>query len=102
RRHTRLQGDWSSDVCSSDLLAKRLPLAGGERRSDQVETVELRAERHDIRTSERSLDLSMLQAGGYGPIPLPRTFRSLAMPRQERSEERRVGKECTLRRWLDA
>src|SRR5256885_8447848 len=31
RRHTRLQGDWSSDVCSSDLLkkevhAKRIPL----------------------------------------------------------------------------
>src|SRR5215467_16041952 len=25
RRHTRLQGDWSSDVCSSDL--KRIPLA---------------------------------------------------------------------------
>src|SRR5256885_4794790 len=22
RRHTRLQGDWSSDVCSSDLLVK--------------------------------------------------------------------------------
>src|SRR6266446_4313360 len=22
RRHTRLQGDWSSDVCSSDLLSK--------------------------------------------------------------------------------
>src|SRR5256885_3341232 len=22
RRHTRLQGDWSSDVCSSDLLAE--------------------------------------------------------------------------------
>src|SRR5256885_7104059 len=31
RRHTRLQGDWSSDVCSSDLLrpgrATRLPAA---------------------------------------------------------------------------
>src|SRR5256885_5597816 len=25
RRHTRLQGDWSSDVCSSDLL----PVSGG-------------------------------------------------------------------------
>src|SRR5256885_8438003 len=25
RRHTRLQGDWSSDVCSSDLLVKRNP-----------------------------------------------------------------------------
>src|SRR5256885_11468493 len=25
RRHTRLQGDWSSDVCSSDLFAADLP-----------------------------------------------------------------------------
>src|SRR3989454_10050857 len=24
RRHTRLQGDWSSDVCSSDLILERL------------------------------------------------------------------------------
>src|SRR5256885_12643519 len=23
RRHTRLQGDWSSDVCSSDLLTRK-------------------------------------------------------------------------------
>src|SRR2546426_8807846 len=23
RRHTRLQGDWSSDVCSSDLITTR-------------------------------------------------------------------------------
>src|SRR5256885_5636653 len=29
RRHTRLQGDWSSDVCSSDLL----PLARLDRSS---------------------------------------------------------------------
>src|SRR2546426_4111794 len=27
RRHTRLQGDWSSDVCSSDLITKSLALA---------------------------------------------------------------------------
>src|SRR6478735_12846411 len=26
RRHTRLQGDWSSDVCSSDLPGGRGPL----------------------------------------------------------------------------
>src|SRR5256885_4443870 len=26
RRHTRLQGDWSSDVCSSDLAPKAIPL----------------------------------------------------------------------------
>src|SRR6266850_2797936 len=31
RRHTRLQGDWSSDVCSSDLRAEGEPVltAGG-------------------------------------------------------------------------
>src|SRR5256885_15949537 len=27
RRHTRLQGDWSSDVCSSDLVAALLDTA---------------------------------------------------------------------------
>src|SRR5256885_11850632 len=27
RRHTRLQGDWSSDVCSSDLLERGLSTA---------------------------------------------------------------------------
>src|SRR5256885_9568120 len=27
RRHTRLQGDWSSDVCSSDLASAALVLA---------------------------------------------------------------------------
>src|SRR6266850_5483063 len=27
RRHTRLQGDWSSDVCSSDLLLAGSPQA---------------------------------------------------------------------------
>src|SRR2546426_8707752 len=28
RRHTRLQGDWSSDVCSSDLDASGNPVSG--------------------------------------------------------------------------
>src|SRR2546426_11578762 len=30
RRHTRLQGDWSSDVCSSDLAIPALIRAHGE------------------------------------------------------------------------
>src|SRR6266446_6532199 len=29
RRHTRLQGDWSSDVCSSDLLGRRRIFVAG-------------------------------------------------------------------------
>src|SRR6266850_5184948 len=41
RRHTRLQGDWSSDVCSSDLTGTRL---------DRV-TYDLGAERY-LRTGE--------------------------------------------------
>src|SRR6266566_8409240 len=38
RRHTRLQGDWSSDVCSSDLLGRfELPSQGPKpRRIDQA------------------------------------------------------------------
>src|SRR5256885_6748568 len=40
RRHTRLQGDWSSDVCSSDLadagrdVAVRAPIQAPEVRTD--------------------------------------------------------------------
>src|SRR5256885_12855639 len=30
RRHTRLQGDWSSDVCSSDLHFVQMDLFGGD------------------------------------------------------------------------
>src|SRR5256885_11248978 len=32
RRHTRLQGDWSSDVCSSDLNLRRFAWIEGNRR----------------------------------------------------------------------
>src|SRR6266487_5678309 len=30
RRHTRWTGDWSSDVCSSDLDHRRIDAAGGD------------------------------------------------------------------------
>src|SRR5256885_11542113 len=32
RRHTRLQGDWSSDVCSSDLVMSMLSLIASRKR----------------------------------------------------------------------
>src|SRR5256885_17094751 len=35
RRHTRLQGDWSSDVCSSDLLRIKKP-GRAQRRPEQA------------------------------------------------------------------
>src|SRR3989454_2403758 len=48
RRHTRLQGDWSSDVCSSDLQRDRvrndleLEVDGGDRNERRQE-----GRRHD-------------------------------------------------------
>src|SRR5256885_16554782 len=38
RRHTRLQGDWSSDVCSSDLSEKNL-ITFGESWNVQAYTI---------------------------------------------------------------
>src|SRR2546426_12045803 len=46
RRHTRLQGDWSSDVCSSDLVERRhapCPLDD----AGAVEQEEIERDEHD-------------------------------------------------------
>src|SRR2546426_5207129 len=69
RRHTRLQGDWSSDVCSSDLLSS-LP---------------------HLPSSMRAALLSSQYELLIGSVVVsPLNFGS-------RSEERRVGKECRSR-----
>src|SRR2546426_5780166 len=45
RRHTRLQGDWSSDVCSSDLAERFVdPLRGLPERQHHARGLEDRAE----------------------------------------------------------
>src|SRR5256885_9750408 len=80
RRHTRLQGDWSSDVCSSDL-----PLSFS--RILRVENTQpfKRGNREEVAVS--------------GNDSLNRTlFLQVERDRQlQRSEERRVGKECRSR-----
>src|SRR5256885_13223124 len=84
RRHTRLQGDWSSDVCSSDLWNL------------------------EFMSEERKVDLDLIAQGvrlileGIGEDPeragLQRTPQRVAeMYAELRSEERRVGKECRSR-----
>src|SRR5256885_3433027 len=67
RRHTRLQGDWSSDVCSSDLddlataepLAARLDELNQERRSIEarMQQVALSAVRSLARSEEHTSEL---------------------------------------------
>src|SRR5438309_9088180 len=67
RRHTRWNCDWSSDVCSSDLVAWQA-----------VQCPSCQA-------------TFVASAGGHAPAPPP----SYRPP--SRSEERRVGKECRSR-----
>src|SRR5256885_11609921 len=85
RRHTRLQGDWSSDVCSSDL-AYGLALGIAFQIADDV----LDCSGATIETGKiAGTDLR----DGTPTLPL-----LLAAQRDAvRSEERRVGKECRSR-----
>src|SRR5688500_20282539 len=79
RRHTRLQGDWSSDVCSSDL-----------------ESVD---DDHRVLSAEAIVD--RLRRGGVGrPLAVDHELVGVASGLELRSEERRVGKEC--RSWAES
>src|SRR5437762_13579703 len=76
RRHTRYIGDWSSDVCSSDLVLPpsiSLPLV----------------------SLVRVTRFPALCSGSYH-TSTPETWQSGSplVPSTQRSEERRVGKEC--------
>src|SRR5256885_8080364 len=83
RRHTRLQGDWSSDVCSSDLVPRELWLrqvCGG------------------------SFFLAQKLRNVNSRVSIPRAMEPLRLRKMMfrlraslRSEERRVGKECRSR-----
>src|SRR5207245_6690066 len=78
RRHTRCYRDWSSDVCSSDLLATSF--------------------------SRRRFTTALFSGFGFLALLLAATGIYGVMSSQvaQRSEERRVGKECRYRRWTDS
>src|SRR5438094_7872807 len=83
RRHTRSYGDWSSDVCSSDLDR---PVAGAQAGGERAE-------------GQRGL-AAVVQDGGRGLDDqlLGQRVRA-ARGSFGRSEERRVGKECRSGGW---
>src|SRR5207248_4829189 len=93
RRHTRSYGDWSSDVCSSDLCSQRL-----QRRGNQDQSI-------DRRQSQTEMDshhwwVYLHPSGGrqwHRLLGLLGWIRAC----YQRSEERRVGKECRARRVTD-
>src|SRR5256885_7293364 len=85
RRHTRLQGDWSSDVCSSDLGT--LPGIQNNIVRGTLKAVALSATSYTTGQSVtwvEGRDIELWQR------PQRRT-------EMTRSEERRVGKECRSR-----
>src|SRR5690348_17492111 len=82
RRHTRWTGDWSSDVCSSDLSARVIDMHT-VKPIDREAIAKAAAETKAIVVAEEHL-----VDGGLGV----RVAQVVAETR--RSEERRVGKEC--------
>src|SRR2546426_2066926 len=86
RRHTRLQGDWSSDVCSSDLY-----FFHGEFRCVEA-AWNLRIEIAADKTADRDHQ----HAPERHPGDVAELERRVKCA-DDRSEERRVGKECRSR-----
>src|SRR5436309_11865705 len=80
RRHTRFSRDWSSDVCSSDLVMTELRQLVGRRREVRQLATLARGEHDLLRRTRHTLR-----------EPREKFVRRVA---QFRSEERRVGKEC--------
>src|SRR5256885_11108448 len=84
RRHTRLQGDWSSDVCSSDLHGKKL--------KGRFNLVRMRG-REKGKKEHWLLIKGRDEFAERGTTPSAKATPPVAA----RSEERRVGKECRSR-----
>src|SRR2546422_11496145 len=88
RRHTRCSRDWSSDVCSSDLAqAQGLQAAGTTHFG--IDTFVNMVPRNPIQAAA-GMDL-------LGVIFFSLVFGAALTLIPERSEERRVGKECRSR-----
>src|SRR5690606_40028639 len=79
RRHTRFSRDWSSDVCSSDLVSTNLPTSVGRGLADEAPA----GARDGLSVGRnRCFSVAFAQSGratATGEVP-------------QRSEERRVGK----------
>src|SRR5256885_13385938 len=101
RRHTRLQGDWSSDVCSSDLHGPALV------KDEAAAVIEGAVGFLEVLEDAAFQLVDMLQAlvphqdGGLLAAYAARAVADHGLVGQlglvGRSEERRVGKECRSR-----
>src|SRR5204863_6449417 len=83
RRHTRSLRDWSSDVCSSDLIAAHV-------------CASVLGDVHALtnRLFVQGLDITRLR---FDPAEMRERYAACEGAAEIRSEERRVGKECRSR-----
>src|SRR2546429_2651761 len=86
RRHTRCSRDWSSDVCSSDLYSEG---------SDGILVLATRFRTRPIQEDTRE-EVRKLQAKLKEHLETAQKIQG-DVKTIERSEERRVGKECRSR-----
>src|SRR5690606_39924562 len=98
RRHTRFSRDWSSDVCSSDLL-------GGdcwksELLRDPAEEDALAHDVADLLMFEKLCSDRRLKAHRRIRLRVSAITSSIARSSSFRSEERRVGKAWRGRVWV--
>src|SRR5690606_41006245 len=92
RRHTRFSRDWSSDVCSSDLRLRTLTaLEVGKLTEERTELLKRIEELESILASEKK-QYSVIKRD---LLEMKKRFGDARRSEIiERSEERRVGKEC--------
>src|SRR5437762_10435340 len=86
RRHTRYIGDWSSDVCSSDLAPPR----------EEFEVLQNLISLKDTANSTQRAQAVAWAKNNFGKLAA-NLRQELADALLQRSEERRVGKECRAR-----
>src|SRR5437762_7240563 len=82
RRHTRYIGDWSSDVCSSDLTSHVIAWRGRARHHRDMDTLQTTITNYLRLLNETDAERRATLAEAVWA---------------DRSEERRVGKECRAR-----
>src|SRR5690606_40140670 len=98
RRHTRFSRDWSSDVCSSDLRLAQNEKFFDDDYMQEVENAQKLVSDVNNQLSKEKVD--------WDDIKMPVQTNDRVKPDSignevytgDRSEERRVGKECRSRR----
>src|SRR5437899_962006 len=98
RRHTRCLSDWSSDVCSSDLLHAAAVTRTIGHRDNEAALLDLAT----IRADRYARRLVVPQRLEYAHHVWQRVSKRYPTGQifNARSEERRVGKECKYGGWV--